>query len=78
MSPARHREQSLWGVTVVSEQPDAGLQEWGGRRVGADILGSQRNLPPTQAQTTLDRSPAEEGDVTPRGEQMWAPTGMRL
>ena len=53
-------------------------QEWGGRRVGADILGSQRNLPPTQAQTTLDRSPAEEGDVTPRGEQTWAPTGMHL
>lgn len=66
VSPAGHQEQSPWGVAVVSEQPDAGLQECRGRRVGADRLGSQRNLPPTQAHTTLDRSPAEEGDNHPK------------
>lgn len=43
----------------------------GEKRVGAYRLGSQRSPPATQAQTILDRSPAEEGDSHPkRGADM--------
>lgn len=38
----------------------------GGKRVGTYRLGNQRSPPATQAQTILDRSPAEEGDSHPK------------
>lgn len=69
LAPGAESLVSLWLVSSLT----LGLQECRGRRLGLTGWGARETCLLLRAHTTLDRSPAEEGNNHPQEEQPWRP-----